>query len=463
MVNTQTPFVTVFMYLNEVDDKQTKDDLALIIEETLKQRLEGVQNEAGAWITPAFPKLIYVLEEDNIHEGSKYYELTKLAAKCSAKRLVPDYISEKIMKRQKVDKNGDGHCYPVMGCRSALTPWVDGNNKPKYYGRFNAGVVTLNLPYIALDSLNKMEDFWETLDNYAHIVKEALLIRHKHLHGVKAKVAPILWQYGALARLDAEDVIDDYLYGGYSTISVGFAGLNEAVQALAGESLLEDKGKQLGLEIMHKLNDYCDTWKEEYNIDFSLYGTPLESTTQKFANAMQRDFGVVKNVSDKAYVTNSYHVHVTEEVDAFTKLAHEAEFQALAPGGAISYIETSDLTGNIDAVLSLMKYIYDTILYAELNTKSDYCLECGYDGEIVTFEHKGELLWKCPSCDCVDQDKLYVTRRTCGYIGVEKWNYGRTSEIQDRFIHLSVPREVVKANFNANHEHTKDLKEKSVK
>lgn len=412
--NGQTPFVTVFMYLGEVENVQTKKDLALIIEETLVQRMKGIKNEVGVYVTPAFPKLIYVLEEDNVHPDSPYYELTKLSAMCSAKRLVPDYISEKIMKQQKVDILGKGHCYPVMGCRSALTPYVDDNNEPKYYGRFNQGVNTLNLPYIALESLGEGVDFFTHLDKYLELTKKGLLQRHNHLKKVKAKVAPILWQHGAISRLDADDTIEELLYGGYSTISVGFAGLNETVQAITKKSLLDPVGEELGVRIMEHMNDACDEWKREYDIDFSLYGTPLESTTEKFARAMQRDFGIIKNVSDKAYVTNSYHIHVTEEIDAFTKLAHEAKFQALAPGGAISYVETSDLTGNTEAVLSLMEFIYDNIMYAELNTKSDFCLTCSYDGEMETFEHEGELLWRCPHCGETDQDKLYVTRRTCG-------------------------------------------------
>lgn len=456
--NGQTPFISVFMYLNEVEDKQTKDDLALVIEEVLRQRIKGLPNEQGVYVTPAFPKLIYVLEEDNIHNNSPYYYLTELSAKCSAKRLVPDYISEKIMKREKVDINGEGQCYPVMGCRSALTPYVDSFNRPKYYGRFNQGVNTLNLPYIALESLKEDVSFYTTLDKYLEIAKKGLLQRHEHLKGVKAKVAPILWQHGAIARLDAEDTIEELLYGGYSTISLGFAGLNETVRALTNENILEPNGEAKGLEIMEYLNNKCDEWKREYDIDFSLYGTPLESSTERFAKAMKRDFGEIEGVSDKPYVTNSYHIHVTQEVDAFTKLAHEAKFQALAPGGAISYVETSDLQGNIDAVISIIKYIYDTILYAELNTKSDYCLECGYDGEMVTIEQGGELLWKCPHCECINQDKLYVTRRTCGYIGTEKWNYGRTSEIQDRFIHVSVPTKQVKENFNPSKEHTNEIR-----
>ena len=456
--NGQTPFVTVFMYLGEVENGRTKRDLALIIEETLVQRMKGIKNEVGVYVTPAFPKLIYVLEEDNIHIDSPYYELTKLSAMCSAKRLVPDYISEKVMKRQKVDINGQGQCYPVMGCRSALTPYVDENNLPKYYGRFNQGVNTLNLPYIALESIEEETDFFKHLDKYLELAKKGLLQRHNHLKKVKAKVAPILWQYGAIARLDADDTIEELLYGGYSTISVGFAGLNETVQALIQKSLLDSEGEELGKQIMEHMNDACDMWKREYDIDFSLYGTPLESTTEKFARAMQRDFGIIKNVSDKAYVTNSYHVHVTEEIDAFTKLAHEAKFQALAPGGAISYVETSDLTGNVEAVLSLMEFIYDNIMYAELNTKSDFCLTCSYDGEMETFEQDGELLWRCQHCGETDQDKLYVTRRTCGYIGTEKWNYGRTSEIQDRFIHVSVPTKQVKENFNPSKEHTNEIR-----
>ena len=435
--NGQAPFVTVFMYLGEARNEREREDLAMIIEEVLKQRYDGVKNEKGVWITPAFPKLIYVLEENNIHEDSKYYYLTRLAAKCTAKRLVPDYISEKKMLELKIDKNGEGHCYTCMGCRSFLTPYVDENRKPKYYGRFNQGVVTINLVDVALSSHKDMKEFWKLLDERLELCHEALQCRHNRLKGTISDVAPILWQYGAIARLKPGEKIDKLLYGGYSTISLGFAGLWEAVYYLNGKKLTEDEGKTLGLAIMKKLNEYTKKWKEAENIDYSLYGTPLESTTYKFAKCLQRRFGIIPGVTDKNYITNSYHVHVTENIDAFSKLKLESEFQALSPGGAISYVEVPNMQDNIEAVLQVMKYIYDNIMYAELNTKSDYCHVCGYDGEIQIEEDKdGKLIWVCPNCGNKDQTKMNVARRTCGYIGSQFWNQGRTHEIRDRVLHL---------------------------
>ena len=435
--NGQAPFITVFMYLGEAEDEQTKADLALIIEEVLEQRIKGVKNEAGVWITPAFPKLIYVLEEDNVHEDSKYYYLTRLAAKCTAKRMVPDYISEKIMKENKIDKNGDGQCYTCMGCRSFLTPYVDENGKAKYYGRFNQGVVTVNLVDIALSADGDMEKFRKIFDERMELCHRALRCRHERLLGTPSDAAPILWQYGALTRLGKGEKIDKYLFGGYSTLSLGYAGLWECVYALSGKKLTEKKGEELGLEIMRMLNSYTAKWKAAENIDYSLYGTPLESTTYKFAKCLQKRFGIVKGVSDKSYITNSYHVHVTEEIDAFEKLSLEAKFQALSPGGAISYVEVPDMQNNIEAVLDVMRYIYDHIMYAELNTKSDYCQACGFDGEIqIVSDPDGKLVWECPSCKNRDQTKMNVARRTCGYIGTQYWNQGRTEEIKERVLHL---------------------------
>ena len=434
--NGQAPFVTVFMYLGEAKNQQEKDDLALIIEETLLQRYQGVKNEKGVWVTPAFPKLIYVLEEDNIREGSKYWELTKLAAKCTAKRMVPDYISEKKMLELKVDKNGEGHCYPCMGCRSFLTPYVDENGQPKYYGRFNQGVVTVNLPDIALSSGGNIEKFWRIFDERMELCHRALMCRHERLKGTLSDAAPILWQYGACARLKKGEPIDKLLYGGYSTISLGYAGLYECVKYMTGKSHTDPAATPFALEIMHRLNDACKKWKAQHNIDFSLYGTPLESTTYKFAKCLQKRFGVVEGITDKGYVTNSYHVHVTEPIDAFKKLEFEAQFQHLSPGGAISYVEVPDMQNNLDAVLEVMKFIYDHIIYAELNTKSDYCQVCGWDGEIEVVEEDGKLIWKCPQCGNTDQDKMNVARRTCGYIGTQFWNQGRTQEIKDRVLHL---------------------------
>ena len=434
--NGQAPFVTVFMYLGEAKNQQEKDDLALIIEETLLQRYQGVKNEKGVWVTPAFPKLIYVLEEDNIREGSKYWELTKLAAKCTAKRMVPDYISEKKMLELKVDKNGNGHCYPCMGCRSFLTPYVDENGKPKYYGRFNQGVVTVNLPDIALSSGGNIEKFWRIFDERMELCHRALLCRHERLKGTLSDAAPILWQYGACARLKKGEPIDKLLFGGYSTISLGYAGLYECVKYMTGKSHTDPSATPFALEVMNALNAACKKWKAQHNIDFSLYGTPLESTTYKFAKCLQKRFGVVKGITDKGYVTNSYHVHVTEPIDAFKKLEFEAQFQHLSPGGAISYVEVPDMQNNLDAVLEVMKFIYDHIIYAELNTKSDYCQVCGWDGEIEIVEQDGKLIWKCPQCGNTDQDKMNVARRTCGYIGTQFWNQGRTQEIKDRVLHL---------------------------
>ncbi len=434
--NGQAPFVTVFMYLNEAKSEREKKDLAIIIEETLKQRYEGVKNEKGVWVTPAFPKLIYVLEEDNIHEDSPYYYLTKLAAKCTAKRMVPDYISEKIMLQNKIDKNGDGHCYTCMGCRSFLTPYVDENGQPKYYGRFNQGVVTVNLVDIGLSAEGDMEKFWKIFDERMELCHKALQCRHERLTGTVSDAAPILWQHGALLRLAKGEKIDKYLHGGYSTLSLGYAGLWECVLALNGKKLTEPDGEALGLEIMKKLNEYTAKWKAAECIDYSLYGTPLESTTYKFAKCLQKRFGIKKGITDKTYITNSYHVHVTEEIDAFKKLALEAKFQALSPGGAISYVEVPNMQNNLSAVLSVMRFIYDNIMYAELNTKSDYCQCCGFDGEIEIVETDGKLIWKCPNCGNVDQSTMNVARRTCGYIGTQYWNQGRTQEIKERVLHL---------------------------
>ena len=435
--NGQAPFITVFMYLGEAKDDREKEDLALIIEEVLIQRTKGVKNEQGIYITPAFPKLIYVLEEDNVREGSKYYYLTKLAAKCTAKRMVPDYISEKIMLQNKVDKNGEGHCYTCMGCRSFLTPFIDEDGKPKYYGRFNQGVVTVNLVDIGLSANGDMDEFRRIFDERMELCHRALQARHERLTGTLSDAAPILWQHGALTRLKKGETIDKYLHGGYSTLSLGYAGLWECVYALIGKKLTEPEGEELGLEIMRMLNSYTAKWKAAENIDYSLYGTPLESTTYKFAKCLQKRFGVVKGVTDKSYITNSYHVHVTEPMDAFDKLAFEAKFQALSPGGAISYVEVPDMQNNIDAVLGVMEFIYDNIMYAELNTKSDYCQVCGYDGEIeIQNDEDGKLVWECPNCKNRDQSKMNVARRTCGYIGTQYWNQGRTEEIKDRVLHL---------------------------
>ena len=435
--NGQAPFITVFMYLGETKDERTKQDLAIMIEETLNQRIKGVKNEKGVYITPAFPKLIYVLEEQNIHEDSPYYYLTKLAAECTAKRMVPDYISEKIMLELKKDKNGDGHCYTCMGCRSFLTPYVDENGKAKYYGRFNQGVVTVNLVHIALSSGKSMEDFWRIFDERMELCHRALQCRHERLTGTLSDAAPILWQHGALARLKPGETIDKLLHGGYSTISLGYAGLWETVYYMTGKKLTEPEGKEFGLLVMKKLNEYTAMWKKAENIDYSLYGTPLESTTYKFAQALQKRFKIVKGVTDKNYITNSYHVHVTEPIDAFEKLKIESEFQQLSPGGAISYIEVPNMAHNIPAVLKVMKFIYDNIMYAELNTKSDYCQECGFNGEIqIVKDESGKLIWECPNCGCKDQTKMNVARRTCGYIGTQYWNQGRTQEIKERVLHL---------------------------
>ena len=435
--NGQAPFVTVFMYLNEAKNEQEKRDLALIIEEVLKQRYQGVKNEKGVWITPAFPKLIYVLEDDNITEDGEYWYLTKLSAKCTAKRMVPDYISEKVMLKNKIDKNGEGHCYTCMGCRSFLTPYVDENGKPKYYGRFNQGVVTVNLVDIGLSAQGDIDKFWKIFDERMQLCHRALQARHERLTGTVSDAAPILWQYGALLRLKKGETIDKYLHGGYSTLSLGYAGLWECVYSMIGKKLTEPEGEQFGLEVMNKLNEYTAKWKADENIDYSLYGTPLESTTYKFAKCLQKRFGIIKGVTDKNYITNSYHVHVTENIDAFDKLALEAKFQALSPGGAISYVEVPDMQNNIDAVIAVMKFIYDNIMYAELNTKSDYCQVCGYDGEIEISENDdGKLVWKCPNCGNTDQDKMNVARRTCGYIGTQFWYQGRTQEIKERVLHL---------------------------
>lgn len=438
--NGQAPFITVFMYLDEVPEGQTRDDLAAIIEEMLHQRIKGVKNEKGVFITPAFPKLIYVLEEDNIHEDSKYFYLTRLAAQCTAKRMVPDYISEKKMKELKVDKNGEGHCYPCMGCRSFLTPYIDPETgKPKYYGRFNQGVVTINLVDVACSSGKDEKKFWKILDERLKLCYRALMCRHKRLLGTPSDVAPILWQNGALARLKKGETIDKLLFGGYSTISLGYAGLCECTRYMTGVSHTEpETGTPFALRVMQRLNDACAEWKEKENMDFSLYGTPLESTTYKFAKCLQKRFGIIEGVTDKNYITNSYHVHVTENINAFDKLKFESQFQKLSPGGAISYVEVPNMQDNIDAVIAVMKYIYDNIMYAELNTKSDYCMECGYDGEIKIVEEKdsGKLVWECPNCGNRDQDKMSVARRTCGYIGTQFWNQGRTQEIKDRVLHL---------------------------
>ena len=435
--NGQAPFVTVFMYLNETKDEQEKADLAMIIEEVLRQRYQGVKNEDGVWITPAFPKLIYVLEEDNISEDSKYWYLTKLAAKCTAKRMVPDYISEKIMLQNKIDKNGEGHCYTCMGCRSFLTPYVDENGKPKYYGRFNQGVVTVNLVDIGLSAHKDVDKFWKIFDERMELCHRALQCRHERLTGTLSDAAPILWQYGALARLEKGETIDKLLHGGYSTISLGFAGLWECVYSMTGKKLTDPAGEEFGLEVMKKLNEYTAKWKAAEKIDYSLYGTPLESTTYKFSKCLQQRFGIIEGVTDKNYITNSYHIHVTEPIDAFDKLAFESKFQALSPGGAISYVEVPNMQQNLEAVLQVMKFIYDNIMYAELNTKSDYCQCCGFDGEIQVVEDEdGKLVWKCPKCGNTDQAKMNVARRTCGYIGTQYWNQGRTQEIKERVLHL---------------------------
>ena len=434
--NGQAPFVTVFMYLGEARNEQEKKDLAIIIEETLLQRYQGVKNEEGVYVTPAFPKLIYVLEEQNIHEDSPYYYLTKLSAKCTARRMVPDYISEKKMLELKVDKNGEGHCYTCMGCRSFLTPYVDENGKPKYYGRFNQGVVTMNLPDVALSSGGNIEKFWKIFDERLELCHKALMCRHERLKGTSSDVAPILWQYGALARLKKGEPIDKLLFGGYSTISLGYAGLYECVKYMTGKSHTDPAATPFALSVMQYLNDACKKWKAKHNIDFSLYGTPLESTTYKFAKCLQKRFGVVPGINDKGYITNSYHIHVTEEIDAFSKLAFEAQFQQLSPGGAISYVEVPNMQQNLEAVLQVMRLIYDNIMYAELNTKSDYCQVCGWDGEIEIVEVDGKLIWKCPKCGNTDQSKMNVARRTCGYIGTQYWNQGRTQEIKERVLHL---------------------------
>lgn len=434
--NGQAPFITVFMYLNEAKDEREKEDLALIIEEMIRQRYQGVKNEDGVWVTPAFPKLIYVLEEDNIRPGTRYYHLTKLAAKCTAKRLVPDYVSEKKMFEYKVDKNGNGNCYTPMGCRSFLTPYVDESGKPKYYGRFNQGVVTINLVDVALSSGGDTTKFWNIFEERLELCHRALRARHERLKGTPSDVAPILWQHGALSRLKKGEPIDKLLYGGYSTISLGYAGLYECVKYMTGKSHTDDVAKPFALSVMQKMNDKCNEWKQAENIDYSLYGTPLESTTYKFAKALQKRFGIIEGITDKNYITNSYHVHVSENIDAFTKLKFESEFQKLSPGGAISYVEVPNMQDNLEAVMSLLGFIYDNIMYAELNTKSDYCQECGFDGEIKIVKDAGKLVWKCPKCGNTDQSKLNVARRTCGYIGTQFWNQGRTQEIADRVLHL---------------------------
>ena len=435
--NGQAPFITVFMYLGEARNPQEKADLAIIIEETIRQRYQGVKNEAGVWITPAFPKLIYVLEEDNIHPGDPYYYLTELAAKCTAKRMVPDYISEKKMLELKVDKNGEGHCYTCMGCRSFLTPYVDPETgKPKYYGRFNQGVVTINLVDVALSSGGNFEKFWKIFDERLALCHKALQARHQRLMGTPSDAAPILWQYGALARLKKGEKIDKLLFGGYSTISLGYAGLYECVKYMTGKSHTDAGAKPFALSVMQHMNDKCTEWKKAENMDYSLYGTPLESTTYKFAKCLQKRFGIVPGITDKNYITNSYHVHVSEHIDAFTKLKFESEFQELSPGGAISYVEVPNMQDNLEAVISVLQFIYDNIMYAELNTKSDYCQCCGYDGEIKIVEDDGKLVWECPKCGNRDQNKLNVARRTCGYIGTQFWNQGRTQEIKDRVLHL---------------------------
>ena len=435
--NGQAPFITVFMYLGEARNAQEKADLAIIIEETIRQRYQGVKNEAGVWITPAFPKLIYVLEEDNIHPGDPYYYLTELAAKCTAKRMVPDYISEKKMLELKVDKNGEGHCYTCMGCRSFLTPYIDPESgKPKYYGRFNQGVVTINLVDVALSSGGNFDKFWKIFDERLALCHRALQARHKRLLGTPSDAAPILWQYGALARLKKGEKIDKLLFGGYSTISLGYAGLYECVKYMTGKSHTDAGAKPFALSVMQHMNDKCNEWKKAENMDYSLYGTPLESTTYKFAKCLQKRFGIVPGITDKNYITNSYHVHVSEHIDAFTKLKFESEFQKLSPGGAISYVEVPNMQDNLEAVMSVLQFIYDNIMYAELNTKSDYCQVCGYDGEIKIVEDDGKLVWECPKCGNRDQNKLNVARRTCGYIGTQFWNQGRTQEIKDRVLHL---------------------------
>ena len=435
--NGQAPFITVFMYLGEARNAQEKADLAIIIEETIRQRYQGVKNEAGVWITPAFPKLIYVLEEDNIRPGTPYYYLTELAAKCTAKRMVPDYISEKKMLELKVDKNGEGHCYTCMGCRSFLTPYVDPETgKPKYYGRFNQGVVTINLVDVALSSEGNFEKFWKIFDERLDLCHRALQARHKRLLGTPSDAAPILWQYGALARLKKGEKIDKLLFGGYSTISLGYAGLYECVKYMTGKSHTDAGAKPFALSVMQHMNDKCNQWKKAENMDYSLYGTPLESTTYKFAKCLQKRFGIVPGITDKNYITNSYHVHVSEQIDAFTKLKFESDFQRLSPGGAISYVEVPNMQDNLEAVMSVLQFIYDNIMYAELNTKSDYCQVCGYDGEIKIVEDDGKLVWECPKCGNRDQNKLNVARRTCGYIGTQFWNQGRTQEIKDRVLHL---------------------------
>ena len=435
--NGQAPFITVFMYLGEARNAQEKADLAIIIEETIRQRYQGVKNEAGVWITPAFPKLIYVLEEDNIHPGDPYYYLTELAAKCTAKRMVPDYISEKKMLELKVDKNGEGHCYTCMGCRSFLTPYIDPETgKPKYYGRFNQGVVTINLVDVALSSGGNFDKFWKIFDERLALCHRALQARHKRLLGTPSDAAPILWQYGALARLKKGEKIDKLLFGGYSTISLGYAGLYECVKYMTGKSHTDAGAKPFALSVMQHMNDKCNEWKKAENMDYSLYGTPLESTTYKFAKCLQKRFGIVPGITDKNYITNSYHVHVSEHIDAFTKLKFESEFQKLSPGGAISYVEVPNMQDNLEAVISVLQFIYDNIMYAELNTKSDYCQCCGYDGEIKIVEDDGKLVWECPKCGNRDQNKLNVARRTCGYIGTQFWNQGRTQEIKDRVLHL---------------------------
>ena len=435
--NGQAPFITVFMYLNEVPEGRLRDDLAMIIEETLKQRMKGVKNEKGVYITPAFPKLIYALQENNIEPNSQYYYLTELAARCSAKRLVPDYISEKVMKELKVDQNGNGQCYPSMGCRSFLTPYIDENGKPKYYGRFNQGVVTINLVDVACSSKRDMNKFWQIFDERLDLCYRALMCRHERLKGTPSDVAPILWQHGALARLKKGETIDKLLYGGYSTISLGYAGLYECVKYMTGKSHTDPSATPFAIEVMQHLNDACAKWKEKENIDFSLYGTPIESTTYKFAKCLQKRFGKIEGVTDKNYITNSYHIHVTEHINAFDKLSFESQFQKLSPGGAISYVEVPDMQDNIDAVLAVMKHIYNNIMYAELNTKSDYCMACGYDGEIqIEKDENGKLIWVCPNCGNKNQDMMSVARRTCGYIGTQFWNQGRTQEIKERVLHL---------------------------
>ena len=435
--NGQAPFITVFMYLNEVPEGRLRDDLAMIIEETLKQRMKGVKNEKGVYITPAFPKLIYALQENNIEPNSQYYYLTELAARCSAKRLVPDYISEKVMKELKVDQNGNGQCYPSMGCRSFLTPYIDENGKPKYYGRFNQGVVTINLVDVACSSKRDMNKFWQIFDERLELCYRALMCRHERLKGTPSDVAPILWQHGALARLKKGETIDKLLYGGYSTISLGYAGLYECVKYMTGKSHTDPSATPFAIEVMQHLNDACTKWKEKENIDFSLYGTPIESTTYKFAKCLQKRFGKIEGVTDKNYITNSYHIHVTEHINAFDKLTFESQFQKLSPGGAISYVEVPDMQDNIDAVLAVMKHIYNNIMYAQLNTKSDYCMACGYDGEIqIEKDENGKLIWVCPNCGNKNQDMMSVARRTCGYIGTQFWNQGRTQEIKERVLHL---------------------------